>query len=555
MAGLFSVLRRFEMQGKLIAVQRLALPPALTDRLNDAAILPWLITGLRWAFLTVLALLALLALLARQRSARGRPIAPWLSFGIPLLFGLVWLHQGWWQLAGFTQPQFMRFLRRYDRRPDAAEVRPIRGRILDARGEPLAFDDPAVPGQRRYPLGAAVAHPVGFLHPRFGSFGLESVADAWLSGYALATPEERRRFGQNLIGLDRVRGNDLRLTIVANLQRAVADLLIGQRGAIVVLRPADGAVLALVSAPAFDPEDPSAALAADPEEAPMVNRALLGLYPPGSTFKIATAGLALENGFRGSLDCPGEGFVPQAGTRPIRDHEFYAALREGRVWAGHGRLDLREAFVKSSNVFFAQVGTRIPPAQFADLGRRLRLEEAWVVFEGPDGRIATRAVQGLGGGEWGPGRRAQVAIGQGSLLVTPLHMAVLAGAVANEGLAWQPRLWADAEPVGLGRFFKRDTARILRTLMLDVVRRGTGRRAAVEGIEVAGKTGTAQNPRGADHAWFAGFAPFERPTIAFAVLVEHGGSGGVAAAPLAARLVRAAAEQGLLDGPERRTGP
>lgn len=538
----------------MIDVQRLALPPELTDRLNDAAVLPWLLTGLRWAFLTVLALLALAALMARRRSPASRQIAPWLSAGLPILFGLVWLHQGWWQLAGFTRPQFMRFLRRFDRRPDAAEVRPIRGRILDARGEVLAFDDPAAPGQRRYPLGAAAAHPVGFLHARFGAFGLESVSDAWLSGYALATPEELRRFGQNLIGLDRVRGNDLRLTLVAGLQRTAANLLSGRRGAIVVLRPGDGAVLALVSVPAFDPEDPSAALAADPDEAPMINRALLGLYPPGSTFKIATAALALENGFRGSLDCPGEGFVPQAGARPIRDHEYYAALREGRVWPGHGRLDLRDAFVKSSNVFFAQVGARMPSAQFADLGRRLRLEDSLVVFEGSDGRMASRPGQGFGGGEWGPGRRAQLAIGQGSLLVTPLHMAVLAAAVANEGLAWQPRLAADAEPVGWGRFFKRDTARILRTLMLDVVRRGTGRRAAVEGIEIAGKTGTAQNPRGDDHAWFAGFAPFDRPKIAFAILVEHGGSGGATAAPLAARLVQAAAEQGLLDGDGRRAG-
>ncbi|MCX7668820.1 MAG: penicillin-binding protein 2, partial [Anaerolineae bacterium] len=418
----------------------------------------------------------------------------------------------------------------------------MRGRILDARGEILAYDDPNVPGQRRYPLGTAAAHPVGFVHPRYGLFGLESQADSWLSGYAFSTPQERRRFGQNLIGLDRVRGNDLRLTLVAGLQRSAANLLNGQRGAIVVLRPSDGALLALVSVPAFDPEDPSGALAADPAEAPMMNRALLGLSPPGSPFKIATAGLAIENGFRASLDCPGEGYVPQPGARPIRDHEYYAALREGRAWAGHGRLDLREAFVKSSNVFFAQVGTRLPAAEFADLGRRLHIQDPLVVFESADGRMTARAGQGFATGEWSSGRRAQLAIGQGSLLVTPLHMAVLVGAVANEGIAWQPRLAADAEPVGLGRFFKRETARVLRTLMLDAVRRGTGRRAAVDGIEVAGKTGTAQNPRGEDHAWFAGFAPFDQPAIAFVVLVEHGGSGGLAAAPLAAKLVRAAAE-------------
>ena len=515
--------------------------------MNDAAVLPRLLVALRAAFLVALAALVLLALLRRRRGAPPSKTPVWLSAGIPLLFAAVWLHQGWWQLAGFAQPRFMAFLRRYDRRPTAGEVRPIRGRILDARGEVLAFDDPDVPGLRRYPLGWAAAHPIGFLHPRYGRLGLEREADALLSGFAFSTPEERRRFGHNLIGLERTRGGDLRLTLDARLQRAAAQALEGRRGAIVALRPADGALLALVSAPSFDPEDPAAGLSADPTEAPMVNRALHGLYPPGSTFKIAVAGLAIESGFRGVLNCPGEGFVPLPGARPIRDHEYYAAARAGREWPGHGRLDLREAFVRSSNVFFAQLGAAASAERFVEMGRQLRIAESCVIFESADGRMASRPGQGFAASDWNAGRRAQLAIGQGSLLVTPLQMAVLAAAVANDGWVWHPRLSADAPPTPWGRFFKPETARLLKTLMRETVQRGTGRRAEVPGGEVAGKTGTAQNPRGDDHAWFAGFAPLDRPALAFVVFVEHGGSGGLTAAPIAARLVRTALECGWLD--------
>ncbi len=524
-------------------MRHIPVSPFLTERLNEGALAPtqW---ALRLLFFAALAALAG-ALLWPRRGRRDRSAAPWLSRALPLLLCAVWIHQGWWQLAGFAQPRFLAFLRRYDRRPTVAATRPVRGRILDARGETLAEDDPERPGGRHYPAGAAAAHVIGFIHPKYGLYGLEGVADAYLLGGAFSTPSERSRFGKNLLAA-RPRGNDLRLTLHGDLQRTAAQLLAGRRGAIVVLRPDDGAILAMASAPAFDPEDPAPALAANPDEAPMLHRAIHGRYPPGSSFKIVTAALAIERGERGALPCPAEGIVPMPGMRPIRDHEYYAAQREGRDWSGHGSLSLREAFVRSSNVYFAQVGLRTPPERMAELLDRIRASETLVLFEGSDGRVATRAGPAIAAADLHGGRRAQWAIGQGDLALTPFQMALIAAAVANEGWVWAPHLAADAARQPLGRFFKPATARELQALMAAVVAQGTGRRAAPPGISVAGKTGTAQNPRGEDHAWFVGFAPTDRPAVAFAVLIEHGGSGGQTAAPRAAELVAKAAQLGLL---------
>ncbi len=504
--------------------------------------------GWAWVFFRVAFFFALVGfVLSVFRCRIGTRTYSWLSGAIAVALVSLWIHQARWQLAGFAAPQFVNFLRRYDRRPWAGVARPQRGRVLDVNGVELARDDEGLPGIRRYPLGPAAAHVVGFFDTQFGSSGVERAADALLAGQTMVTPEERRLFLHNLIRPDRARGHDVRLTIDARLQREGYERLGGRRGAIIILDPHSGAIRAIVSAPAFDPESPATALAADPNDAPMLNRAIHGLYPPGSTFKIVTAAIAIEAGLQGVLDCPAAGFVPELGARPIRDHEYYAAQREGLAWKGHGRLDLREAFVRSSNVYFAQLGVRFSPEVMLEAGHRFCIENPLPLFQTAEGRLASSTGRWIAQNAHRAGARAQAAIGQGSLLVTPLHMAVIAAAVANDGLAWQPHLDVRTVPELLGRLMRTETARSIKSLMRDAVHRGTGRRADRPGLDVAGKTGTAQNPRGPDHAWFAGFAPYGRPRLAIVVLIEQGGAGGLAAAPVAADLLAKAAEWGLLE--------
>jgi peptidoglycan glycosyltransferase len=312
-----------------------------------------------------------------------------------------------------------------------------------------------------------------------------------------------------------------------------------------VLRPSDGALLCLVSAPSFDPENPGAALL-DASGAPLLNRATQGLYPPGSTIKILVAGLAAERGQAPRLHCPGDGFVPAPAARPIRDSEYYICLREGRVWPGFGRIGLREGFVHSSNVYFAQLGLLLGAGPFNLLADRNRINARVAYFDGPAGVLAADAGHLPAVTPSQRRELAQLAIGQGQLLVTPLHVAMWTAAVAAGGEMWQPRLRADAAPVLLGRTMTPAAAVTVKELLREAVRHGTGRLANVPGLGVCGKTGTAEAPGGDDHSWFTCFAPAGRPEQVVTVLVEHGGYGARAAAPLARAILEAAVDLGLL---------
>lgn len=491
-------------------------------------------------------------LLARARSGgkAGRPgLATLMAFATGLGFAGLWTYQGTWQLAGFARPGFVDFMRRYNRRPDAVSGRIERGRIVDANGVVLAEETNGPPRTRTYPLGREFGHVVGYASLTYGFAGLEAADDASLSGASLESPGDLRRFGLNVVNRARARGADLELTLDARLQSAATGLMRGRTGAVLALRPEDGAVLALVSAPAFDANDLDAAFAAGTDDgSPVFNRALHGLYPPGSVFKILVAGAALEADFKGRFACPAEGYAPERGVRPVRDHEYYAALREGRTWGGHGAMDLGAAFRKSSNVFFAQLAVQLGADRLAALADRAGLGRPVVLFDGSSGRMASKP--GLvPDRQWRErrGELAQAGFGQGRLLVTPMHVAVLVGAVARGGVPCAPRL-ARRQPVTEGpRLFEAATAAGLRKLMRDAVVSGTGRPADVPGLEVAGKTGTAQNPQGEDHSWFACLAPASAPRLAVVVLVEHGGYGSEAAAPVAARLLERAKEIGLFD--------
>lgn len=506
-------------------------------------------------FLTALLILRGVIRLASGAApvARGkarRPAPPRLSpplVLLALLFAAVLAHQASWQLTGLFRPRFVAFMQSHDRREFNPAHRIQRGRILDRDGEVLAYSEER-DGQvtRIYPQGPAFAHAVGYSHPRYGATGAEAAANARLNGGALEELASWGALGRQLVtGGKRPRGQDLVLTLDTGLQGIAFRGLGDRHGAAVLLRPRDGAVLALASSPAFDPNQVGPSLFQAPAaESALLNRATQGYYPPGSVFKVVLAALALESGFTGTIDCPPGGYTTSRRYPPIRDHDYYSAREAGRRWEGHGRLDLERAFSESSNVFFAQLGVRLGHDALRAAGERLLFDRQIRLYPGSNssGTLSTGRIPRLKDSDlYG---LAQASIGQGRVLATPGHMALLAATVANGGVAMRPRLIAQEPPASLGELMSPGAARRLARMMRRVVREGTGRGIDTPGLAIAGKTGTAENPRGPAHSWFIGFAPAEAPELAVAVLVEHGGYGSRSAAPIARDLLVAGVGEG-----------
>jgi peptidoglycan glycosyltransferase len=485
--------------------------------------------------------------LARPR----RWLAP-AAAAVILAFAAILTYQATWQLGGTARHRFVAFMQSHDRRQFNPAHWIQRGRILDRRGEVLAETRNSEGAALRvYPYAEVFAHAVGYADPRFGLSGIEAISNRGLNGSALDSLDDWGELGRQLLTQSkRPRGQDQVTTLDAGLQRAAVEALStakGGRGAVMMIRPADGAVLVMASVPGFDPNRLSADLFAGGSSSnPLLNRATHGQYPPGSTFKVVIAAQALDAGFSGRLECPAEGYTTSSHYRPIRDHEYYSEKRAGRAWSGHGTIDLSAALAKSSNVFFAKLGVLGGHDALAATGERMLFNRSIDFVAGSSGstnlqasrlpRIPKRDRYGL----------AQASIGQGRITATPAHMALIAAAIANDGVAMRPRLLRDTEPQVLGRMMSAETARRLRVMLRRAVRDGTGRGIETAGLEIAGKTGTAENPHGASHSWFIGFAPASSPSLAYAVLVEHGGYGSATAAPLTRDLLLEAARQGLL---------
>jgi len=264
----------------------------------------------------------------------------------------------------------------------------------------------------------------------------------------------------------------------------------------------------------------------------LLDRALAGLYPPGSAFKVFTLAALLDSG-RGGLneqfECRGKEKVD--GTTAV-------CYRKG----GHGRIDVEQGFIWSCNIVFAHLALELGWDAFADYWHRVGFDSAGVAFPAavssriPSGDDRTAAML------------AECGFGQGKLLVTPLHMALLAATIANGGVVPAAHTVGsiDGEQARSGgggaRAFSAATAKTLRGLMVRVVEQGTGKAARISGVEVAGKTGTAETAEGEPHSWFIAFAPADAPRVAVAVILEHGGAGGGEAAGIARQLLRAALE-------------
>lgn len=440
-----------------------------------------------------------------------------------------------WQVFGHTDRRFVRFMELHDPRPDTAAHKLVRGNILDRAGRILAYTDTDGSGRRVYPCGEAAAHVVGFRHPAEGLTGIEGAADDLLSGYrSLRTAEDFRAAALETAARGHNVGTNVTLTIDARLQMKATAALAGRRGAAVAIDPRNGEILLLASSPAFDPNAFDRRNNSDPS-LPLFNRALRGLYPSGSTFKTAIAGLMVDCGVPLELDCPGDGFRVYPKARPIRDHEWYSWQKQGLVWPGFGRIGLDKALAKSSNVYFAQGGVRCGIDAFNALSARLLCNESIVVWSNGNGRVASvrGSIPKLGRAE--KRELSQLSIGQGRLLLTPLHLAMLAAAISGDGRILAPRLSPDMTPLELSRPFSGRAARRTAAAMRYTVETGTARKIAIDGLDIGAKTGTAQNPHGDDHAWFICFAGRngEPPEIAIAVVVENAGFGSAAALPVA----------------------
>jgi penicillin-binding protein A len=473
-----------------------------------------------------------------------------LSFVVALLFCTLLLSTTWIQFVTASS---------LDSRPDNRRTllesySRERGAILVA-GSPIAKSVPTkddLKYVRTYPSARLYSQVTGYYSFTYGAGGgLEGAENALLSG------QSDKLFYRRVIDMLTGKppsGASVELTINPKAQEAADKALGDQRGAVVALDPKTGAILAMVSHPQYDPTTLSShnlksvtkawnAVNDDPDR-PANNRAINGnLYPPGSTFKLVTAAAALSSGkYKEQSQIPGPATLdlPLSNTDlPNDDHQ---------PCGPGGQTSLAHALEISCNTAFGSLGLALG-------GDALRAQAAKFGF-GDSLRVPMRVTASTVPALNRP-QTAQAAIGQYEVKVTPLQMAMVSAAIANNGTVMKPYLVKDTrngnldvidetQPEKLSEAVSPEVAAALTRMMVTVVQSGTGKPAQIPGIQVAGKTGTAENvPGGAPHAWFTAFAPASDPQIAVAVVVEHGGNagseafGGTVAAPIARQVIEA----------------
>ncbi|MEE9614269.1 MAG: penicillin-binding protein 2 [Thermodesulfobacteriota bacterium] len=441
--------------------------------------------------------------------------------------------------------------------------------------------------RRAYPYGDAIAHILGYLGEinerevarardkgvsyrpgdMVGKNGVETMLETTLRGVDGGRHTEVDALGREIKTVSKIPpepGNNTFLTIDLPTQLIARDAMSGKAGAVVAMEPRTGRIIAMVSTPSFDPNMFASGISAENWKAiienplnVLTNRAIQGQYPPASTFKPITASAALEE----KLITPEE--------KIFSGPSFRFGRRDYRDWkkAGHGKINVHSAIVESSDTFFYQVGLKVGVDRLAryaksfgfgtSTGMGLKDEKPGLV---PSSEWKKRAL----GERWYTGETISISVGQGYMLATPMQLVAAYAAIANGGKLLKPRIVERTEtPEGelIEEFFTEEagelavspeTLEILRSALRGVVEEegGTARRLMKGGLKIAGKTGTAQVIRlkerekdiekipykQRDHAWFVGFAPYDDPVIAVVVLVEHGGFGSRAAAPVALRV-------------------
>ncbi|MBI4637364.1 MAG: penicillin-binding protein 2 [Candidatus Rokubacteria bacterium] len=430
--------------------------------------------------------------------------------------------------------------------------------------------------QRTYPTSRFAAHLLGYVREvsdeqlrqgryrrgdMVGQSGLERILDEYLRGQDGGERIEVDAMGRPVRLIQQTEphpGAQVITTVDARIQEAAERAMEGHAGAVVVMDPRTGDVLAMVSTPAFEIDQFTGTidrgawlrLVQDPYY-PLLNRAIQSQYAPGSIFKIIVAAAGLQEGTLTPLDR-----VHCTGT-------FHLGAWEFKDWkeGGHGTVDLHRAMTQSCNVFFYQAGLKVGGGAIAryatafgfgqTTGIDLQGEKVGLIPQPKSRRDGARRA-------WLAGETVNMSIGQGPVLVTPIQVARFMAAVANGGVLWKPRLvqrverpdqsvaWSDPGAVtGYVELSPAVWAFLRQSLWSVVNEGGTGAAARIPGLDIAGKTGTAQmiaksrSERGQDHAWFAAFAPARDPEVVVVVLVERGGKGGQVAAPLARKILNA----------------
>lgn len=426
-----------------------------------------------------------------------------------------------------------------------------RGSIITADGLTLAESIKQADGTyaRSYPNGNLAAHAVGYYSQQYGTMGIENTQNDTLTGSKDYSSWQNAL--NSLAGISEP-GNSVQLTIDSRIQRAAEQALAGRVGAIVALDPRSGAVLAWASAPTFDNTNIQAAIeaanASGGADTSMYDRATLALYTPGSTFKVLTLASALENGLATldtTYDSPGRMEIGGADVVSIGER-------------GHGKISLAKAFALSSNTVFGQVADGlgaeklVATARAFGYGQQLGLDFTTAASVMPNPEEMTEWELAWAG--------AGQPVGQGHTpgpQATVMQNALMAATIANNGIAMNPYVVSQIlAPDGtvlkttrgrsLGQAVSSGTAAQVKQAMLDVVQNGTGSAAAIAGVKVAGKTGTAETNNANANSTFVGFAPYDTPTVAIAVVIEQNAKGEEGAAAVGGQVLRAAlATQGL----------
>ncbi len=464
---------------------------------------------------------------------------------ITVLFALLVLATAWWSVA---RPESLAD-NALNRRSLLEEQRIKRGNIRAADGTLLARSVPGGAGTwvRRYtPEAEAFSHAIGYSFTTLGRAGLERERNDALIGET----NELESFVDELLGREQV-GRNVVTTLDPDGQRVALEQLAGRAGSVVAYEPDTGRVRVMASVPGFDANalrdaDTFRRLNREPSS-PLFNRATQSAYPPGSTFKVVTAAAALDSGR----------YTPDSVVNGDSPKEISGVELANAGDRSYGDITLTTALTNSVNTVFAQIGEDLGAETMVRYMKRFGFYED-PPLDYPEQQMSPSGVRRDGrlvDGRFDVGR---VAIGQGGqegqMLVTPLQMAMVAGAVANGGELVAPRLTERivdrdgrtaerVEPETVRRVMSTRSARELGVMMENVVREGTGTAAALQGVDVAGKTGTAEKDiaAGVNQPWFIAYAPADDPRMAIAVTIERsvGGQGGTEAAPIARAVLQA----------------
>jgi peptidoglycan glycosyltransferase len=476
------------------------------------------------------------------------PLRRLAAFAALLLFGVV-ANLTWIQVVNADkyndEPGNTRqLLAEYDRE---------RGPITHARRDAVAISietDAALRYLRTYPFGPSYAPITGYYSLVYGATGIERASNDILSGSDDRLLVDRV---EQLLAGRKPQGGSVTLTVDPAVQRAAYQALNGRKGAVVAIEPSTGKILALATSPSYDPSlisqhdtDQVTAeyerLDADPDQ-PMLNRALAQVYPPGSTFKVVTAAAALSTG-RYTPDT----VIPAPKTVKLPDSTATIENFGGSTCSRSGRMTLADALRISCNTAFALLGQELGADALQAQAEAFGFNETF--------QVPMTSATSVFPDDIDPAQTMQSAIGQFDVRATPLSMAMVSAAVANDGVAMYPYLVDEelgpdlavldkTDPEEFRQAVTPEVAAQLREMMIGVVASGSGQAARISGVEVAGKTGTAQQgPGEPPHAWFTAFAPAGSPEVAVSVVIEDGGgsaeaTGGRIAAPIAKAVIEA----------------